>query len=1340
MGRIKSLLPSAGGVSPFFQHLKGRAWVKTEGVSALRLRSNPPATLLSAVAEDDGKSLIVTTSEAFTGDPSETWTISLEGLGDYVGIGEEYVDPGEEPEVSLVAKIKITFEDVDLTLHNEMTATLGYENTGALTGAVSGTLFADVTSLAIDVSACDAPPESPPPTPGSWSTWVYGSTVGTTINMSRNITATSFETFTVTRNGEADPGWTFLLGNADNKIRGNPPSPINTKDVITVDFTNTGSLRGLDDDVAVEDFSDLALDVSAAPIAPAYVESVVAAADGFSVVVTFDEDVFITGSPTGSITIGAVIKPASVSQVDGSDTITLTLDTWADQILSSDTVTIDFSGTGVTNTGGVSCTALDDEEVDVTGAPAAVTRFVTDFAEDSGAYSGDFDRGDASVSAAYVSESTPILTSDVLLRFSASTGTPYAMDAYLSPLMPASGEDFEILALTRQDDLTIARIGVVNGSGTIGLLTEFALLNSYIAGSDFVERLTGTKVSSTSSVLIPPEEYPDHDGVWRWKRMRQTGGTITAWTWKIGDPEPETPTHTRTYTPTDAVNGLGVYGRARSDTTQSDVAYFAACVGETGIPVPLVELDMLMPAAAYAYLDDDWEPEEITLNLRPDIAGGLDRDYPFTWHGDDEDQPGSAEQHVLFDVYDSKPGSDIVADIVARNSTGYDCIIPIHHVSQQNQLWIQSFAAPLSNCLVATSDPIAHNIAPQHFVYSAGTTVLNNSANLAAITGSNGTYNTITLGVADASKITVGKHLLWRKAVGTWEEMEYLYCTARNTASSPQTVTVTRGWRGPAYQNGSYAINHTLSGGTYGYLASHFANQGKGTVTNANTLNPTNPTYQWRYQLTPETDAQYLDAAGKRLIDYCALDIATHCKQTSDAAVAAGVPLANSWPDGSYDDADTEYLYTSTNADYNNDGVADWGNDALTPAGTDQYMAGHRARQALIHAYNDVADLRYHLNFGGYPEIAASDDECIGLEAESVLYGAGSKYNYPPNLGILPLGIQLLKWYVRRGHAGPRLTGNYDSCPSYTHPLSRYYTGTTPTVDRYQRMYMAVTWILGAAYGVQHTSDQEPYVPWRDEFSVGPDGVARKISDGHAAVAPYRHWMGAKLAKFVRYNPGTTFDIGNNVMPNPELESVTGWTAVDATLSIETDSGSPTGGNWLKATPTVYSSGTTPSVRRLGYPVTAGVQNTLIVALRASRDRRVQANVANGILGIVNLYVSTEWSYYPFTFVPPGSTASMYLGLQKDRGELHVGHILSFPGNLGVMYQDFENALVLANTSSADVTVTLPENASYHRINGTQRGPSDPSWVNDGSAVTGSVLVPAYDGVILVKDHYLTDL
>ena len=79
-------------------------------------------------------------------------------------------------------------------------------------------------------------------------------------------------------------------------------------------------------------------------------------------------------------------------------------------------------------------------------------------------------------------------------------------------------------------------------------------------------------------------------------------------------------------------------------------------------------------------------------------------------------------------------------------------------------------------------------------------------------------------------------------------------------------------------------------------------------------------------------------------------------------------------------------------------------------------------------------------------------------------------------------------------------------------------------------------------------------------------------------------------------------------------------------------------------------------------------------------------------------------------------------------GRLDIGAWYILPGRSNAISRDFDRALVLAVPGQDPYTFTLPAGANYRRLLGTQ----DPS-VNDGSAVSGTVTVPARDGLILAK-------
>jgi len=142
-----------------------------------------------------------------------------------------------------------------------------------------------------------------------------------------------------------------------------------------------------------------------------------------------------------------------------------------------------------------------------------------------------------------------------------------------------------------------------------------------------------------------------------------------------------------------------------------------------------------------------------------------------------------------------------------------------------------------------------------------------------------------------------------------------------------------------------------------------------------------------------------------------------------------------------------------------------------------------------------------------------------------------------------------------------------------------------------------------------------------------------------------------------------------------------------------------------------------------------GQEYALVVWMKSNVQRRIEVLV-DGQDNRGGVAVGTQWLHYPFSFKASSATHSFRFQIGGKTGELHIDKMLVLRGNIGLIGRDFARALVLANMSGTDVTVQLPPSATYRRILAT---PDQDTVVNDGSTVTGSVLVPAKDARILGK-------
>jgi hypothetical protein len=205
--------------------------------------------------------------------------------------------------------------------------------------------------------------------------------------------------------------------------------------------------------------------------------------------------------------------------------------------------------------------------------------------------------------------------------------------------------------------------------------------------------------------------------------------------------------------------------------------------------------------------------------------------------------------------------------------------------------------------------------------------------------------------------------------------------------------------------------------------------------------------------------------------------------------------------------------------------------------------------------------------------------------------------------------------------------------------------------------------------------------------------------------------------------------LANNVS-NVDATSATNPLTMVGCSGARQTSGGPEGAAFWRYTQTAMSTTTfnACSVNRTTTGLTVGAWYTVVIAMKSDRYRRVEANIAGSSQSLGNHPIGDQWLYYTYNFKATATSQDIRIRFGAMLGRLDIGAWYILPGRSHAISRDFDRALVLANPGPDPYTFQLPAGANYQRLLGTQ----DPT-VNDGSAVSGTVTVPARDGLILGK-------
>lgn len=403
--------------------------------------------------------------------------------------------------------------------------------------------------------------------------------------------------------------------------------------------------------------------------------------------------------------------------------------------------------------------------------------------------------------------------------------------------------------------------------------------------------------------------------------------------------------------------------------------------------------------------------------------------------------------------------------------------------------------------------------------------------------------------------------------------------------------------------------------------------------------------------------------------------------------------------------------------DTDNDGVTDNG----FISGVNVWRAGMEAMYDALRAVDDTFDLvggvKYSLGWG----------DMVGFQFEVYpRVGEGTEVGDYSELSGYYTDMMLNSAYRVTDDPGYQ----ENMCKS---PSALYGGGTT---NKYLRFDMAMTWIAGGHFGTHTYNLGITDDPWWDEFSVDltpgatyGHAVASNPSDESAALAA-TGWLGKPTGPAYRVY-GTEMDPATNAVYSETFDSaITGWTGTNVTVSYDGADGNDSGnGSLATGTPTSIGSFINSVVKgNINVTLTPGSWYTLGFSAKCADWTHVQpAFVWPGVFN--TMLVGPQWNRFVYSFVAPtptGSDLDLHFRVGRDAIACKFDDLVIVPGNANLFRRDFDNGTVIANGTGASVTVNL--DTDYVRITGT--GQDD---INDGSSVTGSITIDAWDAAILVN-------
>jgi len=475
-----------------------------------------------------------------------------------------------------------------------------------------------------------------------------------------------------------------------------------------------------------------------------------------------------------------------------------------------------------------------------------------------------------------------------------------------------------------------------------------------------------------------------------------------------------------------------------------------------------------------------------------------------------------------------------------------------------------------------------------HWAYKPYTTLTSNITSAAAI----------TITVANNANIANGSYYYVIRPADSWENAEQVELTR-----SGSTLTLkTRGYRSVAREWPAGSI-----------IAQHQLGNGSGSL-------------NWCYNHSTKCPK---DANGKKFHEVLAAWLVGHYDKDNN-----GNPHASAKCDGVLYDSD-HYQFTdggsitTRNADFDNDGLADWGYDA---DGVNHWGNG------LEQFYADVRaglDARGHTNailLGGVAEtwgvIPNNGTQLEAAWSQEFDPGGAIVKNYD-RIGYY---FSALKAQVGHGTISPRVTDVQGKEASALYHGDVVETRNGPVRFSYcMSMLFDGTWFSNQnGFGDSfHYFDEDAVYTSPDE-NYGKSVLKTNTAD----ILKNTKWLGKAITPYQRVVDESNFSLSKNLMPNGDFENgLSVWKGTNATVSISTDK-KYEGSACLNIEPTVPNSDlqldgatvTGPSVQ-----LSANQEYSLCFAVYSETPARlIRVRMGSGLAQKV--FVTPGWSKHIYTW------------------------------------------------------------------------------------------------------------
>lgn len=881
--------------------------------------------------------------------------------------------------------------------------------------------------------------------------------------------------------------------------------------------------------------------------------------------------------------------------------------------------------------------------------------------------------------------------------------------------------DWETLALVRVSDIN-CRIGTGYMDGTASA-ASIACFEIKLFDSPPRILSAGSSLSGASTPFsVEPAEWVDQ---FIWLHIRRVGAQTQARAWMHETAIPAWG-NTRTYTSPAlpaATAGLGWFMQHRqTDVQAAEILYFACQANGQSLQVPAWTAPSFpaIEAGDRAYLAI-WEPKAAPASTADTVVDAWN--YPLVGLGDAAGNYYDAVMRRAF-VYYAASNPSFFPELASRAMPSVKATTQESAFGINGLLFANQFG-PI-DALSPYTDESAGKLFPGHVAYQAGATL---ALEVASATG-----QVMSTQVDAASKIRTGHYALIMPAPGAFGNLslcEWVYVTGRNLTAD--TITFTRGWGGPLNHAGPSVYREHPVGAYIASVTTGGAADGTKASTGLNPV-PLRVATNWKWNMSTQCPQ-----------DSNATTIHPHLVGQVKRKFAEAHAVLGYYPMAYHDDVDRpSYNTQEMQIDCNNDGIADFGYSDLTMSGVHWWREGVQAfQQALIAEIGPGTAYNVRVFMGGTDNSDAT--LYSGAEAEAGFFDNTFRVDnegLPENERVMYTRPQqkLLTALFEHGqldHIGPRFGVRLCRAFTQANPCLQDKFGEAKATDpcnyfansnKVARLTMTLAWCLGDVFAMPMEATT---IGWWDEYSCDTaNGYAcpqyKKDGTGDTSEKLVGHtgWMGKPLGKMVRHydaSVGVANDIGY------DMTAATNPLGVENVSAERLASGGPGNAAFWRYTQTQQSALMSNSIRiyRTKSGLTDGAYYTAVLALRSPDGYR---RIGLSINGQGLIPVGNDWLYYPFTFKASGTSQYFLIQLGSYYGRLDIGAFNIMPGRADAFSRDFDRALVLANPGTDPYTFTLPVGANYQRLLGTQ----DPS-VNNGEAVSGSIEVPARDGLILAK-------